>query len=91
MITVNGWCAGGMGGGRELGDECSVNGGEGARHLCKLYPNFLKILIEGVVTIRGIGAISWLKATVRKRAREHVKLVYPARNFAISWLRHLAF
>ncbi len=41
MITVNGWCAGGMG--RVVskwGDECSVNGGDGERLLYKLSPIF---------------------------------------------------
>ncbi len=28
MVTVNGWCAGGMGGVGKWGDECSVNGGD---------------------------------------------------------------
>ncbi len=40
MITVNGWCAGGKGGG--IGEngmgECSVNGGDGERLLSKLPP-----------------------------------------------------
>ncbi len=33
MITVNGWCAGWKGGAGEgkLGDECSVNEGDGER------------------------------------------------------------
>ncbi len=40
MITVNGWCAGGKGGGVEKrgGGECSVNGGDGERLLSKLSP-----------------------------------------------------
>ncbi len=42
MITVNGWCAGGKGGGwvgqRGGGDECSANGGDGERLLSKLPP-----------------------------------------------------
>ncbi len=40
MITVNGWCAGGKGGGvgqRGVG-ECSVNGGDGERLLSKPTP-----------------------------------------------------
>ncbi len=46
MISVNGCCAGGMGGG-----ECSVNGGDGERFLYNLSPTFfLKILTEGAVT-----------------------------------------
>ncbi len=41
VITVNGWCADGMGGGIEIwGDECSVNGGDGERLLSKLSPTF---------------------------------------------------
>ncbi len=43
MITVNGWCAGGMGGGvSKWGDECSVNGGDG------LSPNFLLSFLENI-------------------------------------------
>ncbi len=35
MVTVNGWCAGGMG-----GDECSVNEGDGESLLSKPSPTF---------------------------------------------------
>ncbi len=40
MITVNGWCAGGMGwvGVGKWRDECSVNGRDGERLLSKLSP-----------------------------------------------------
>ncbi len=40
MITVIGWCAGGKGGGMEMGGgaECSLNGGDGGRLLSKLSP-----------------------------------------------------
>ncbi len=36
MITVNGWSAGGKGGGRVM--ESSVNGGDGERFISKLSP-----------------------------------------------------
>ncbi len=53
MITVNGWFAGGMGGGvGRRGDEYSVNGGDGDRFMSKL---FLKTLAEGAVTIEAGG------------------------------------
>ncbi len=43
MITVNWWCAGGMGRGVDkLGNECSVNGGGGERLLSKISPTFLE-------------------------------------------------
>ncbi len=42
MITVNGWCAGVWGVGK-LGDECSVNGGNGETLLSKLSPTFENI------------------------------------------------
>ncbi len=40
MITVNGWGAGGKGGGvgQRGGDDCLVNGGDGERLLSKLPP-----------------------------------------------------
>ncbi len=40
MITVTGWCAGGMERVGNRGDKCSVNGGDGERLLSKLSPNF---------------------------------------------------
>ncbi len=46
MITVDVWCAGGMGGVRKWGDECSVSGADGERLLSKLSPT----LTEGAVT-----------------------------------------
>ncbi len=46
MITVNEWCAGGMGGGVEKwGDECSVNGGDEERFLS---PTFLQPFHESI-------------------------------------------
>ncbi len=44
MITVNGWCVGGMGAVGEWGDECSVNGGDG-EDSC---PNFLQSFLEKI-------------------------------------------
>ncbi len=38
MITVNELCAGGMGGSREMEDECADNGGDGERLLSKRPP-----------------------------------------------------
>ncbi len=40
MITVSGWCEGGMGGVWKWGEEGSVNGGDGERLLSKHFPHF---------------------------------------------------
>ncbi len=45
MITVNGWCAGGKGGGGGRLGECSVKGGNGERLLPK---NFLQPFLETI-------------------------------------------
>ncbi len=45
MITVNGWCASGMGEGVGVGrwgDECSVNGGDGESLRPKRFPTFFE-------------------------------------------------
>ncbi len=42
MITVNGWCAGGMGGEGEWEDECAVNGGDGENFCANVFQTFLE-------------------------------------------------
>ncbi len=63
MITVNGWCAGGKGGGLgEGGDECPVNGGDGERLLSKLPPT---------VSLRGFMQ-TWTRVSALFEPRQYV-------------------
>ncbi len=54
MMTVNGWCAGGKGGGR---GECSVNGGGGGRLLSKLSPAILSGAVLPKLEMKNVGSL----------------------------------
>ncbi len=59
MIAVNGWCAGGKGGGggREKGGECSVNGEGGGRLLSKLSPTVLPDAVLPKFEMKNVGSL----------------------------------